>query len=293
MYRIDNNSAVGAIPTPEAAGTPGFFTDGDPTGGVEATIVDADWLNAIQEELLNVVTAASITPSKTNRTQLLAAIGKIVGTGRVLRIKSMIASAAHTPIPGMVNSLVFLQGAGGGGGGLITPSVGNVSCGAPGASGSLGVGLFTAAQIGSSISVVIGAGGAVAVSSNGAAGGASTFGALMTAPGGAGGLMLNNQVPPNFNGNGSISGAPTGANVYQEIGSCPDFSFGATAGGPYGGPGGPSAFGNGGNAAGTNSSGVVAQNYGSGGGGTGGGSGSANLSGGAGKSGFCLIVELS
>lgn len=76
MYRIDNATAVTSIPTPAAVGVNpnGYFFKGDPTSSQEATIVDDDWLNALQEEICNVIEASSITLDKTVRTQLLAAI---------------------------------------------------------------------------------------------------------------------------------------------------------------------------------------------------------------------------
>jgi hypothetical protein len=76
MYRIDNVTAALALPTPAAVGPKpnGYFTKGDPAGGVQATIVDDDWANAIQEEIVAVILAAGLTLDKTNRAQLLAAI---------------------------------------------------------------------------------------------------------------------------------------------------------------------------------------------------------------------------
>ncbi|MBN8486362.1 MAG: tail fiber protein [Burkholderiales bacterium] len=63
MHRID------------AAGHTGNqFTDGDPGSGVPATVVDAAWLNAVQDELVNVVEGAGLVLSKPAHTQLLAAI---------------------------------------------------------------------------------------------------------------------------------------------------------------------------------------------------------------------------
>lgn len=81
MFRIDNSTAVTPIPTPGAVGpNPNyFFTNGNPGGGVPATIVDADWTNAVQEEICNVITAAGISLSKTVRTQLRDAIYALAG----------------------------------------------------------------------------------------------------------------------------------------------------------------------------------------------------------------------
>ena len=79
MYRIDNADATSTLPTPLAPGpvSHGFFQSGNPATGQKATTVDRDWANAQQEEICAVIEAAGITLSKTNRTQLLAAIRAI------------------------------------------------------------------------------------------------------------------------------------------------------------------------------------------------------------------------
>ena len=74
MFRIDNSSAVAALPVAAAPITPGYFTDGNPGTGVPATIVDAWWCNMLQEEILTVVAAAGITPSKSAHNQLYLAL---------------------------------------------------------------------------------------------------------------------------------------------------------------------------------------------------------------------------
>jgi hypothetical protein len=74
MYRIDDATAVTALPTPGAAGTEGYFTEGSPTAGQAATLVTADFLNMIQEEIRAVVVAGGQAPSKTLFNQLLLAL---------------------------------------------------------------------------------------------------------------------------------------------------------------------------------------------------------------------------
>ncbi|MEX3635942.1 hypothetical protein [Paraburkholderia sp. BR14320] len=83
MFQTDQPSAVLTLPTPAAAGTQGYFTNGNPVSGVAPTILDADFMNMIMMELINVVTAAGLTPSKTNNSQLLAAIKAIGSTGQL------------------------------------------------------------------------------------------------------------------------------------------------------------------------------------------------------------------
>lgn len=54
------------------------FTEGNPISGVPATEVTDDWLNSVQRELLAVLAAASIAPSKFDDAQLLAAIQLLI-----------------------------------------------------------------------------------------------------------------------------------------------------------------------------------------------------------------------
>lgn len=77
MFQIDNSTAAGALKTPKPAGTPGFFTSGDPGLGVPATIVDDDFMNMIMLEMINVVQGAGLIPNKENYTQLLTSIQQI------------------------------------------------------------------------------------------------------------------------------------------------------------------------------------------------------------------------
>jgi len=77
VFQIDVASAVADRPTPSAAGTAGWFTNGDPATGVPGTVVDQDWLNSQQGELLSILTAAGITPDKTSVGQVLASCQKL------------------------------------------------------------------------------------------------------------------------------------------------------------------------------------------------------------------------
>lgn len=74
MHQIDNSSAVTNMPALGALGTPGWFTPGDPGGAQDSTIVDSDWANAVQAELLAVLTAAGIAWDKTKLNQIATAI---------------------------------------------------------------------------------------------------------------------------------------------------------------------------------------------------------------------------
>lgn len=73
MHRIDG---AGAAPG-------NLFTEGNPTAGTPATVVTDDWLNAIQEEIIGVLTAASIAPNKANNGQLAAAISALISAATI------------------------------------------------------------------------------------------------------------------------------------------------------------------------------------------------------------------
>lgn len=84
MHRIDVPSASTSLPAPRAYGTPGYFQEGNPLTGVDATIVDEDWTNAVQEELVAIVLAAGMSLDKTNRAQVLAAIRSLIAASHGL-----------------------------------------------------------------------------------------------------------------------------------------------------------------------------------------------------------------
>jgi hypothetical protein len=62
------------------------FTEGNPTTGTPATVVTADWLNAVQTEIANVITEQGITLDKEDNTQLNAAIDNAIN-GAVNNVK--------------------------------------------------------------------------------------------------------------------------------------------------------------------------------------------------------------
>ena len=54
------------------------FTNGNPGSGIPATRVDADYMNEVMYEIINVLVAASISPVKGTRTQLRDAINALI-----------------------------------------------------------------------------------------------------------------------------------------------------------------------------------------------------------------------
>lgn len=68
MHRIDTSTA-----TPDHK-----FTEGDPAVPVAATTVSAAWLNAVQEELVAVITGAGLELKKSDNGQLWQAISQLI-----------------------------------------------------------------------------------------------------------------------------------------------------------------------------------------------------------------------
>lgn len=164
--------------------------------------------------------------------------------GRFLNrfIFNIVGSFTYTPTRGMGKCHVFVQGAGGAGGGGNVPSAPNVAVGVPGGAGAYAEAIIDAATIGASQTVTVGAAGVAVTGGNGGGGGQSSLGALITCPGGNGGGF--NVVPyasPLFAGTAGRSAAPGGtvAPVIAQYGQgvcVPTMSFNLNGG--FGGVGG-------------------------------------------------------
>lgn len=57
------------------------YTNGDPNLAIPATVVDASWLNAVQEEIALLIEAAGLTLNPADDTQLQQALAILLGTG--------------------------------------------------------------------------------------------------------------------------------------------------------------------------------------------------------------------
>lgn len=186
MQRVTDPTTVTTLPAATSTGSPGFFTDGNPSESLAATIVTDDWLNGVQEEIIGVIEAAGLTPSIANNAQLLAAI-QVLPPGRLLNIQIFTASGTYTPTPGTNAIDVEVQGAGGAAGGSPATASGQSSAGGGGGSGAWAWGRFLSGFSGAAVTV--GIGGAGVSGSSGGNGTASSFGALCAANGGFGGSV--------------------------------------------------------------------------------------------------------
>ncbi len=111
MYQYDDATAVASLPVPAAPGIAGYFTDGNPVTAMPATILRSDYMNMVMMELLNIVTAAGIAPSKTTYNQVLLAIEELIEarTGNYVLdtgIANAYVIALNPAIAAYVNGLV-------------------------------------------------------------------------------------------------------------------------------------------------------------------------------------------
>jgi hypothetical protein len=213
-------------------------------------------------------------------------------TTRISVVKTLLitASGTYTPSAGMVYCTVEVVGGGGAGGGVPATAAGQFAVGSGGSGGSYSRSTLTAAQVGPSQTVTVGAGGTGVSAATGNNGVASSFGALVTAPGGLGGAAGTasassgtNVTQPGAAGTGTI--AIRGFAGSGGFSSYPNFAPAGIGGGSGAGKGSGGATGN---LAGVGASGG---NYGGGGGGASINASIAAQLGGAGGPGAIIITE--
>lgn len=239
MHRIDTPTAASSLPTPKPAGPDGYFTAGNVTTGQSATIVEYDWLNTIQEELMTILARGGVSADKTNNGQLLTALANLF-TGAFVQV-----TTTQSLLVPPYASKVAIRMVGGGAGGAHCQSNGtNYRAGGGGGSGA-----YAEAQRpvipGTLLTAIVGtggpsetAGGATSLAQPGqwtvTAGGGfpGTWSAPINSPGGMGGQPSGGDL----NSGGTFGGDGMAAGVFATTG------YGGS--GPWGG--GPRAA-NGGN----------------------------------------------
>ena len=202
-------------------------------------------------------------------------------------------TTTYTPTSGMAYAIVECIGGGGGGAGVPIPSSTALS-GAGGGGGAYCRKNITAAAIGASKTVVIGASGSGGTAgTDGSSGGDTTFGAILTAHGGAGGVSP--AVGTGYECLGGNGGSATGGDI--NIAGQPGMASLSLSSGSltsFGGAGASGIYGSGGNAVSATSPGNGNAGLGYGAGGSGGatvGSSGTSKNGGAGSSGAIIITE--
>jgi hypothetical protein len=265
MHRIDGANTLPALPAPLAPGAPGYFENAPGAG--PGTVVSGDWLNAVQEEIIAVITAGGGVLDKANRAQLVAAIQTLVGFRNVLTLSA--AGLTNWVVPAGITR-VFAQLWGPGGGcdlGAGSPTfIGSDGGGGGGYSAKL-----CTVVPGATIPLTVGAKGVAG--SPGTSGGTTSFGSVFSATGGGRGVY-NGAVGGNP-GNGVGGDINVAGGRGGRVQNLPSHVIGATGGGsPRGGAGG--------------GLGVSGTWPGGGGGGSGGGDGQSHLAGDGAEGGIIL-----
>lgn len=225
--------------------------------------------------------------------QLLASNGAAaLPTFKSLSIvhQAFTANGTYTPTSGMVYCIIECVGGGGASGGAPATGATQVSCGSGGAGGEYARGVYSAATIGASQTVTIGAGGTGASGTTGGNGGTTSVGAVITAAGGTGGAVAG---PAAAISSGYVAGGTggSGGDLYIPggIGQGSSASFGTFF---FPGDGGSTPFGMGPSGeAGAASSGIAGTGYGSGPSGQVNNQSTAAQTGVNGKAGYVLVTE--
>jgi len=94
-----NSVASGSADTAPVSGTPQYATSGNPATNTPATVFPAYQYNALQEELMAIITAGGITADRTNNAQVIAAIRNVI-TGYFTGSNQNLASSGYQKLPG-------------------------------------------------------------------------------------------------------------------------------------------------------------------------------------------------
>ncbi len=210
-------------------------------------------------------------------------------------IQTFTTTGTYTPTSGMVYCQIECVGGGGAGGGAASTSGAQASSGGGGGGGEYTRAIFSAATIGGSKAVTIGAGGTGASGTTGGTGGTTSVGStLISAIGGTGGSAAAASATSVTSAGGAGGTGGTGGTV-DIPGATGLYGYAAFGSWSAGGNGASSLFGSGapGNTAfsGTTSTGNAATVYGAGGSGCGSGTSQSAQTGGAGFKGIVVVTE--
>lgn len=211
----------------------------------------------------------------------------------LLNIQVITSTQAYTPTAGTAKVVVLCLGAGGGGGGAPATTA-NLSCGGGGGAGALAMGIITSGFSGVTITIGAGGAGGAAGANAGTAGGATTFGTVLSGGGGGGGGTIGPSaalVTATAGASGSASGS---SSLYGAIGERGTQGICYTGSYAESGRGASSNYGSGGISdirSASAGAGAAATGFGAGGAGAVSAGTSAAAAGGNGSAGICIVYE--
>ena len=271
---------TGNILQSNASAAPSFSTATYPSTTTSQQILYSTAANTVGE----LTTANSKFPA-TN------ASGTLAMRSLSVVIQTFTSAGTYTPTTGMVQCIIEIAGGGGGGGGSAANGAANISVAGGGGAGEYAKGVFSAATVGASQVVTIGAAGAAGTAGNntGGAGGNSSVGALISANGGSGGPG-GPSVATGTLTLGGLGGTGGSGGSYRVNGLYGQYGFASSAFSFTSGSGGSGPFGNGGVYT-SNAAGNTGTGNGVGGSGASGTTSAAAFAGGAGTKGIVIITE--
>jgi len=213
--------------------------------------------------------------------------GSLLGSPQIFTV-----SGTYTPTPGTKKIIVEVQGGGGGGGGIGAAGSSTVAIGNGGGAGGYAKSMITSGITTTAITVGTGGAGGNLAPTNGTDGGLSSFGSVIVANGGGGGLAQAQTGVP-YTVTPSTGGVCTGGNIVNARGGASSPGIAASTGAIFPGNGGASFYGGQTlSPANNGATPVSALGYGNGGGG-GFAYNRAGFSGGAGAGGVVIVWEYS
>lgn len=219
-------------------------------------------------------------------------INLALSPGSLINVQVFYNSGIYTATAGTKKVIVEMVGGGAGSAGSRAAGAGQVSVGGPGGAGSYAKGIFSQNFNGVQVTVGTKGAGGTASGSYASDGGASSFGGLISASGGAAGQPAGptNNFP--FSTVAAVvSAGANGANIVGTPGQGALSSVVVGASSVIEGPGGSSQFGSGGFITAFNAKGVNGSGYGSGGGPSKVNGGNAAVAGGDGSQGLVIVWE--
>ena len=266
---------------------PGLFRESD---RVANAVGNSKMTQMAQHTVKGNNTGSTANPQDITFAALASALS--IATGAILTIKSQVftSSGTYTPSTGMLFCIAEVQGGGGGGGGAAGTASQSAS-GGGGGGGGYARKVLSAATVGSSQTVTIGAAanGGTAGANNGTNGNATSLGSLVSGAGGSGGSGGTSSATAITGTTGGAGGAGSSGDVNVKGGQGGNgIGFGSNAA-ALGGDGGSSQFSP--SVAGGLLSAAGANATGYGGGGSGAAAGATSEAGGNGSAGIIVITE--